>query len=880
MENVSNDKNKVLLPKAENDIKIKSEFSYGPSIQYGNGLDINQTCNFVASNFSNYEKDASSFNKISLEKLIYSQSVNQNSFTGLNEFSFDQQYNGISNISLAPEGFDKLKWSDYLVNTAASPLWSTESSVSDEAINSTFGTFSNYDNVFESINDEASYQGSSFDFSDETSTGNVVNTIDLIVSSNDPFSQKSENYCDNSNTDNIYTNYRDQAYSHKADAEIVLDSLIKQYINSEAISNIAPSQNSQLASKTKLDLNDSFGSVVNESSNSSVTPTQNQKVQTKPDSKTQTPTRSRKKVIAPRSGIVPVESYVLPNQQSTPFKSIIPFNTPISIKPEFSPSNGEKMSVTKSSKFVRKSPCNEPSLSKIQPLKKIRIEPAEKQPSLPDVKPIIAASSSLSSFNPILSQSKLTNILPRSNYGSDLSSSTLAKDKPKQVLMKMSTFDFPETIEKKPIISTPAFSISSISQQIPISQQSISSGNRIQTNTDQAAAKRQERLIKNRAAALQSRKKRREHMDFLELQVKGLETENANLKKDLDDTMTLLEETRKQLNALKIEKDKNSKAQSVDLKVETEITKRNSSNYLSPKPKDRCHKNSDPIHGSNNWSFEVHSKQNFVGSVIMAVLFSFTMFCIPNSLDSNSSQFGTSSHDMPIQINKGTLSLTQIPSMSGFEMDSGRVQLEDQLLEIEGDNDDKLSGKQIMERVRKSFQEMSRKIVPSQSVPSMFPSELTSISYDENNEDLFGKNALKLVDCYSHSPKSISLTSDDNKIIAHWVSNDSDSTIKFRLVDDIADSPAEVNVNENNAEINQSTVKLILPAQTQSKKQDLDVKAIKLKDQSNDLYTLTLGLRPSKSESDHLTPLATKPNFDIEMETIEKSTSCALENQK
>ncbi|OMJ18622.1 Cyclic AMP-dependent transcription factor ATF-6 alpha [Smittium culicis] len=879
MENVSNDKNKVILPKAENDIKIKSEFSFGPSIQYGNGLDINQACNFVTNNFSNYEKDASSFNKISLDKLIYSQSINQNSFTGLNEFSFDQQYNGISNSSLAHEGFDKLKWSDYLVNTAASPLWSTESSVSDEAINSTFGTFSNYDNVFESINDEASYQGSSFDFSDETTSGNVVNTIDLIVSSNDPFALKSENYCDNSNTENILANYRDQAYSHKADAEIVLDSLIKQYINSEAISNIAPSQHSQLASKPKHDLNDSFGSIINESSSSSVTSTQNPKVQTKPESKAQTPTRSKKKVIAPRSGIVPVESYVLPNQLNTPFKSIIPFNTPISIKSEFNPSNGEKISVAKSSKFVRKSPCNEPNLSKIQPLKKIRIEPAEKQPSLPDVKPIIAASSSLSSFNPILSQSKLTNILPRSSYGNDLSSSNIAKDKPKQVLMKMSTFDFPEPIEKKPIISTPSFSISSISQQIPISQQSISSGNRIPTNTDQAAAKRQERLIKNRAAALQSRKKRREHMDFLELQVRGLETENANLKKNLDDTMTLLEETRKQLNALKIENDTNSKAQSVDLKVDTKIAKQNSSNYLSPKPKERFQKNSDLIQGSNNWSFEVHSKQNFVGSVIMAVLFSFTMFCIPNSLDSNSSQFGTSSHDMPIQINKGTLSLTQIPSMSGFEMDTSRVQLEDELLEIEG-GDDKLSGKQLMERVRKSFQEMSRKIVPSQSVPSMFPSELTSVSYDENNEDLYGKNALKLVDCYSHPPKSISLTSNDDKIIAHWVSNDSDSTIKFRLVDDIADRSIKDITKENHPEFNQSTVKLILPAQTQNKKQDLDVKAIKLKDQGSDLYTLTLGLRPSKSESDHIASFTTKPNFDIEMGTIEKSTSYALESEK
>ncbi|KAI8880853.1 hypothetical protein K501DRAFT_335105 [Backusella circina FSU 941] len=50
-----------------------------------------------------------------------------------------------------------------------------------------------------------------------------------------------------------------------------------------------------------------------------------------------------------------------------------------------------------------------------------------------------------------------------------------------------------------------------------------------------AIAKRQERLIKNRAAALLSRKRKREHLTALEEQNESLNSENSNLKSRLED---------------------------------------------------------------------------------------------------------------------------------------------------------------------------------------------------------------------------------------------------------------------------------------------------------------------------------------------------------
>ena len=50
-----------------------------------------------------------------------------------------------------------------------------------------------------------------------------------------------------------------------------------------------------------------------------------------------------------------------------------------------------------------------------------------------------------------------------------------------------------------------------------------------------SAQKRQERLIKNRAAALLSRKRKREHLDELEQKVEALSAENCELKRKISE---------------------------------------------------------------------------------------------------------------------------------------------------------------------------------------------------------------------------------------------------------------------------------------------------------------------------------------------------------
>ncbi|KAJ1930456.1 hypothetical protein EC988_010039, partial [Linderina pennispora] len=67
-------------------------------------------------------------------------------------------------------------------------------------------------------------------------------------------------------------------------------------------------------------------------------------------------------------------------------------------------------------------------------------------------------------------------------------------------------------------------------------------------SADPAAQKRQERLIKNRAAALLSRKRKREYLTKLESEVEELRESNTSLVKRL-------EEMEQRLNAMAAERD-------------------------------------------------------------------------------------------------------------------------------------------------------------------------------------------------------------------------------------------------------------------------------------------------------------------------------------
>ncbi|OLY82381.1 Cyclic AMP-responsive element-binding protein 1 [Smittium mucronatum] len=780
MEITSSDKNKPLLPKSEN-IAVKDEFPFDPS-QFSNDL-----------NFNNFSTGKSLFTENPFDRLMYNQTLSSNPMFNPAQFNFLPQFHNIVKSEPSPEMFDKLKWSEYFSNADASPPWSSGSSVSGDTTQ-VCDPF----NSFDFQNDDVSYDSGSFDFSEESVNPSLVNTMDLIVESSNLIPQK--RFSDIDIHDNIFVNsYNDSSFHQKGDAEIVLDSLIKQYINSEAIGSTLPDNSSQ----NLLNPAPTQAAKLSNSSNKSNT--------------------SSKKIIAPKSSSLKSKTSPSSVNPSHPLKSIQPLCTPTVIKSEFEVSN-----VSKPVKAIRKSPCSDFIQPKINSFKKIKIEPLESDP-FPET--------SSTAVNPIPSTpntSKLTSILPKSKFSTrSLPPGHLFPEPLNNPLLNLPAPSFSNplenltnSVEKKQSITTNHFSSPTPKQQLPPrSSESIPSVSRLSASTDQAAAKRQERLIKNRAAALQSRKKRREHMDFLESKVKGLENENNTLKEDLENTKSLLQEAQRQLSSLNLGDSKS-------------LAKTRPYLVKQFKPKE---KSSELIHNPNNWIFEAHhSKHNLVSSFIMAVLFSFTMFCIPSTLDTNSSSFGTSSHEIPIQLRSETLSLSKIPSVTSFEIDSGIIKEE---LDDLDDQDNDSVGNQIMEVVRKSFQELSRKISPSQSVPAVFPSELTCLSYDDNAEELYSKHALELVDHYNHRSKSQSGVIFNKKIVPHWSGSESDKDIEISSTPGSGYNSHEVDLYSNS--VKKNSLKLLLPP-PKLESQDLESSSDST---SNFFGSQSLGLRDPKSDS-------------------------------
>ncbi|KAJ1679478.1 hypothetical protein EV182_001971 [Spiromyces aspiralis] len=133
------------------------------------------------------------------------------------------------------------------------------------------------------------------------------------------------------------------------------------------------------------------------------------------------------------------------------------------------------------------------------------------------------------------------------------------------------------------------------------------------------AQKRQERLIKNRAAALLSRKRKREQLSSLESQVSTLTTENNELK-------ARLAELEKKMGKLTTERDV----------LVAKVASMNSS--LSKARREECGQES---HAIVKESTDTYSKHLSIGHLLVPVLFSFTLLSLISGQGSSSSNHFT-----------------------------------------------------------------------------------------------------------------------------------------------------------------------------------------------------------------------------------------------
>ena len=118
--------------------------------------------------------------------------------------------------------------------------------------------------------------------------------------------------------------------------------------------------------------------------------------------------------------------------------------------------------------------------------------------------------------------------------------------------------------------------------------------------------KKQDRLIKNRAAALNSRKRKREQFSLMEVQVDAIKAENETLK----------------TTVAKLEKEANEwKAERKTLLQERDALRKQVA-ALSPKAFDIDLENNKPVK---------EEKSKSPGVVLMIMLFSFAIFSLPST---------------------------------------------------------------------------------------------------------------------------------------------------------------------------------------------------------------------------------------------------------
>ncbi|KAJ2850304.1 hypothetical protein IWW36_001990 [Coemansia brasiliensis] len=212
------------------------------------------------------------------------------------------------------------------------------------------------------------------------------------------------------------------------------------------------------------------------------------------------------------------------------------------------------------------------------------------------------------------------------------------------VLAKTAQNQPPIEVKQRPIAQ--AHSPNARKQQIktpPASQQQQQASN----NGDAAAQKRQERLIKNRAAALLSRKRKREYLTKLESEVEELRDANATMAQrmaEMERKMNEMAQERDQLRrtaaaaaaaAALVQSPANSTSVSSTATSQKKQAESNqpasSGSQPQNKPATGCadSANQQPQQQTNK-------RQRTAGALLMAMLFSFSLFTLPSLYPSDS----------------------------------------------------------------------------------------------------------------------------------------------------------------------------------------------------------------------------------------------------
>ncbi|PVU95051.1 hypothetical protein BB561_002080 [Smittium simulii] len=585
--------------------------------------------------------------------------------------------NNIQNSNLSDFTFEKQSLSKLSQNFAEahpnSPLWSTESTASEES--SQF-QHKNTDLPF-SISSETSPKDHDYlSFQNSNCWNDAANSMGLNVDVGDSLSSKSNSLFDMGLIDKI--NPMSLNYSHSnimdtIDSQMTLDTLINEYINVEAM---GPLNNSNLGLATSNLINkNTLESKPLEGSNLATNTLLDKK-----NTLTNSFSLYKNTINVPFVDVKPkindfstqgsniIKSQITENSQYS-IKSIsssesIPKKThrPVASKPqtleiEIKPSLNNNLAQKSRFKQARKMTTNNSvavSCDKIA--KKIKTENDPNNSiftNKSDTLPYLAQHQL-----PLGTHPRFTNILPKAGFLLPNTAQSPAANFNNINCFTSQNMDMnsTESIKKQDSITNidnkPFIHPVSIQSSVGIPPVQISKPNVLskqQVAPDQVAAKRQERLIKNRAAALQSRKKRREHMDYLEKKVADLESENFELKSKISNTDSLLQNVQGQLSEL-ILKNKNLKESknNSDIKEsieDTTIPPTDLNTYLAKKKPS----NLKMISTQPSFFDSPNSKQNLVNSVLMAVLFSFTLLCIPNAIEPHLQHFGTGSHESSFQ---------------------------------------------------------------------------------------------------------------------------------------------------------------------------------------------------------------------------------------
>ncbi|KAJ2523117.1 hypothetical protein GGI11_001547 [Coemansia sp. RSA 2049] len=252
---------------------------------------------------------------------------------------------------------------------------------------------------------------------------------------------------------------------------------------------------------------------------------------------------------------------------------------------------------------------------------------------------------------------------------------------------------------------------------------------------DSAAQKRQERLIKNRAAALLSRKRKRDYMTKLESEVEDLRSFNNSLVKRLEDMERAMKALAEERDLLRSEsatsrglmsatsssstgaassntsdsasdsnnKNKDSSASEESTKEQKESSESNEEKGSSVEASDCAMDTDDDMSEEMQQQQQQHttagsgasSKQRTAGTLLMAMLFSFSLFTLP-SLYTSSNQITAGGPQ-----SAGIVPIHSLPST------------EPRLLIGSGKRIDNMAEPPLIERVRRSISALTQQAGPA-----------------------------------------------------------------------------------------------------------------------------------------------------------------------